>query len=68
MTSGLVHRLVPRAAIHEVGGRYGVAIEEAVKAEMRGQHGAVGEAWEGGRGGRGGGGGWILVQFGQKVV
>ncbi|CAK9062688.1 unnamed protein product, partial [Durusdinium trenchii] len=29
-----------------VGGRYGVAIEEAVKAEMRGQHGAVGEVIE----------------------
>lgn len=26
-----------------VGGRYGVALEEAVKAEMRGQNGAAGE-------------------------
>eukprot|EP00438_Fugacium_kawagutii_P023902 Skav216908 [mRNA] locus=scaffold685:248675:256076:- [translate_table: standard] len=29
-----------------VGGRYGVALEEAVKAEMRGQHGAAGEVIE----------------------
>eukprot|EP00434_Breviolum_minutum_P040247 symbB.v1.2.035757.t2/scaffold4893.1/size33339/1 len=30
----------------QVGGRYGVALEEAVKAEMRGQQGAAGEVIE----------------------